>query len=50
MIAALSSFTSRSFLFIHVEGSGALSARVGRLAMEEFPHVTVARIEDLAGS
>jgi hypothetical protein len=47
VIAALSSFTSRSFLFINVEGSGALAARVGALAMQEFPHVTLGRIEDL---
>jgi hypothetical protein len=47
VIAALSSFVSRSFLFIDVEGSGALTARVGALEMQEFPHVTLGRIEDL---
>jgi hypothetical protein len=47
VIAALSSFTSRSFLFIDVEGSGALTASVGALEMQEFPHVTLARLEDL---
>jgi hypothetical protein len=47
VIAALSSFTSRSYLFIDVERSGALAAHVGSLAMDEFPHVTLARIEDL---
>jgi hypothetical protein len=46
-IAALSSFTSRSYLFIDVTGSGSLTARIGGLAMEDFPHVTVARLEDL---
>lgn len=47
VIAALSSFTSRSFLFIDVEGSGALAARVGSLEMREFPHVTLRHLDDL---
>lgn len=47
VIGAMSSFTSRSFMFVDIAGSGALRARVGGLLMEDFPHVTVARLEDL---
>jgi hypothetical protein len=47
VVAAMSSFSSRSFLFVDVEGSGALDARVGALPMADFPHVGVADVEDL---
>jgi hypothetical protein len=47
VIAAFSSFTGRSFLLIQIDGSGALSARVGSLGMVEFPHVDMAVIEDV---
>lgn len=46
-IAALSSFTSRNFHFVDIGRGGALSASVGRVRMEDFPHVTVLSRDDL---
>jgi hypothetical protein len=47
-VAALSSFLqSRNYLFIDVADSGSLRAVVGSIPMEEFPHITVARMDDL---
>ena len=47
LIAALSSFTSRSYLFINLEGSEALNSRVGFINIKDFPLVDVANIDDL---